>query len=255
MSFTEDELYMRTETDLSKVKAAAEMLLMTDIHETPYSPMVVQHPFTSSGIVGVKDSGEMKILDITENQENLRLWQTQMRKMIVEADSAFQIYMLVNKPYALMFLKFSEPYLSQEDLSKILASAWIISENPNSDANLTKRRLVSLFRSADPSVLMDEDERQTLAGLDETVTVYRGVTRHNANNVRALSWTLDYDTAKWFASRFGESGTIYEARINKERILALFKGRNEAEVIIDPKDLRNIRQRETLEFGMNMKTI
>lgn len=58
MSFTEDELYMRTETDLSKVKAAAEMLLMTDIHETPYSPMVVQHPFTSSGIVGVKDSGE-----------------------------------------------------------------------------------------------------------------------------------------------------------------------------------------------------
>lgn len=48
---------------------------------------------------------------------------------------------------------------------------------------------------------------------------------------------------------------VYEARINKERILALFKGRNEAEVIIDPKDLRNIRQRETLEFGMNMKTI
>jgi len=246
---------MRTETDLSEVKAVAEMLLMTDVHETPYSPMVVQHPFTSSGIVGVRADGEMKILDITENQENLRLWQTQMRNMIDEADSAFQIYMLVNKPYALTFLKFSEPYLSQEDLSKILASAWTMSENPNSDANLTKRRLVSMFRSADPSVLMDEDERRTLADLDATVTVYRGVTTHNANNVRALSWTLDYDTAKWFASRFGESGTIYEAQVKREDILALFKGRNEAEVIIDPKDLRSIRQRETMEIGMKMKTI
>lgn len=101
---------MRMETDLNEVKAVAEMLLMTDIHETSYSPVVVQHPFTSTGIVGVKENGEMKILDITENQENLSLWQKQVRRMIDEADSAFQIYMLVNKPYALTFLKLSEPY-------------------------------------------------------------------------------------------------------------------------------------------------
>lgn len=86
----------------------------------------------------------MRILDITENPENLRLWREQMQKMINDADSAFQIYMLVNKPYGLTFLKFSEPYLSQEDLSRILSSAWVMSENPNADANLTKRRLVSL---------------------------------------------------------------------------------------------------------------
>ena len=127
-----------------------------------------------------------------------------------------------------------------------------MSENPNADANLTKRRLVSLFRSADPSVLMDEDERQMLTDLEGTVTVYRGVTSYNAKNIRALSWTLNYDTAKWFASRFGEHGTVYEARVYKEHILALFNRRNEAEVIIDPKNLMNIEQRETLEMDMKM---
>ena len=243
---------MREITDLDRVKAVAGMLLMTDVHETAYSPMVVHHPFTASGMVGVRADGGLRILDITENPENLRLWREQMQKMINDADSAFQIYMLVNKPYGLTFLKLSEPYLSQEDLSRILSSAWVMSENPNADSNLTKRRLVSLFRSADPSVLMDEDERQMLTDLEGTVTVYRGVTSYNAKNIRALSWTLNYDTAKWFASRFGEHGTVYEARVYKEHILALFNRRNEAEVIIAPKNLMNIEQRETLEMDMKM---
>ena len=244
---------MQEKTDLSKVKDVAEMLLMTDVCETSYSPVVVQHPLTSSGMVGVRTGEELKVLDITENPENLRLWREQMRSLIDQADNAYNLYLLVNKPYGLTFLKLSEPYLSRNDLSKILSSAWIMSENPNSDVNLSKRRLVSLFRSADPSVLMDEDERQTLADLDPTVTVYRGVTAYNADKVRALSWTLEYDTAKWFATRFGEQGTVYKAQVYKERILALFKRRNEAEVIIDPKDLMNIEQRATL--GMDMKMI
>lgn len=243
---------MQEKTDLSKVKDVAEMLLMTDVCETSYSPMVVQHPFTSSGMVGVRTGGELEILDITENPDNLRLWREQMRRIIEKADSAYLLYLLVNKPYGLTFLKLAEPYLSRNDLSKILSSAWIMSENPNSDVNLTKRRLVSLFRSADPTVLMDEEERQMLADLDPTVTVYRGVTSYNADKVRALSWTLDYNIAKWFATRFGGRGTVYEAQVWREHILALFSRRNEAEVIIDPKDLMNIEQRETLEMDMKM---
>ena len=33
------------------------------------------------------------------------------------------------------------------------------------------------------------------AELDDTVTVYRGVTTINSDNLLALSWTLDYETA------------------------------------------------------------
>ena len=35
----------------------------------------------------------------------------------------------------------------------------------------------------------------------------------NAKNVKALSWTLDRDTAEWFAYRCGESGTVDEAQM------------------------------------------
>ena len=45
---------MREKTDLEKVKSIARMLLLTPVHKTPYSPVVVQHPFTSSGAEGMR---------------------------------------------------------------------------------------------------------------------------------------------------------------------------------------------------------
>ena len=48
---------MQKETDLEKVKSIARMLLMTPVHKTPYSPAVVQHPFTSCGIATAKKEG------------------------------------------------------------------------------------------------------------------------------------------------------------------------------------------------------
>ena len=62
---------MREKTDLEKVKSIARMLLLTPVHKTPYSPVVVQHPFTSSGIATAKKDGALQIIDITESEENL----------------------------------------------------------------------------------------------------------------------------------------------------------------------------------------
>lgn len=44
---------MKKETDLQKVKEIAGTMLMTPIHTTLYSPVIVQHPFTTSGITAV----------------------------------------------------------------------------------------------------------------------------------------------------------------------------------------------------------
>jgi len=79
-----------------------------------------------------------------------------------------------------------------------------------------------------------------------------GYQTHNAKNVKALSWTLNRDTAEWFAHRFDEHGTVYEAQIPKEHIYAVFLGRNEAEVIVDPKHLQGITpiQEQSEEFQM-----
>ncbi len=69
---------------------------------------------------------------------------------------------------------------------------------------------------------MDDDEYEQLQELEDTLTVYCGVTSYNAYNVKALSWTLNKETAKWFAHLFYEDGKVYEAQIDKEHIFAVF---------------------------------
>lgn len=243
---------MLHETNLNQVKTVAGALLLTDINETEFSPAIVQHPFTSSGITAVQRNGGLITLDIVQSKDDLRIWRAFMSERIRNAENAFEVYNMINKPYALTFLKFASPYLSKADFSELLADAWIRSENPNNDPNLSKSKLISMFKDADPAVLMDESEYKELKALDNPVTVYRGVTFHNAKNVRALSWTLDYGVAEWFSKRFDEDGTVYEAQINKEHILALFNGRNESEVIVDPKYLMDIEQAQEPNFGMKM---
>ena len=242
---------MKPTTDIEQVKSVARALLMTEVYKTPYSPMVVQHPFTSSGFVATTKDGVMQLLDITESEENLQAWQAFMRKQINSTDNAYEIYMMTNKPYSLTFLKYASPYLSKADFSKILADAWIRSENPNDDTNVSKSKLISMFKRADPHELMLESELQQYEELDEVVTVYRGVTSHNAKNIKALSWTLDREKAEWFANRFNEDGTVYEAEIEKTHIFALFNGRNESEVVVDPKFLMDIRISEEPVQGLN----
>ena len=207
---------MRETTDMTKVKSTARMLLWTDVHKTPYSPIIVQHPFTSSGFVFIP--GDEFPIDITKNAENLNRWREYMGKKVDEAVTASCICIMLNKAYGLTFLKLAEPYLSSADLSELLADAWIRSENPNMD-----------------------EERKRLAELDDTITIYRGVTPYNAKNVRALSWTTDIKKAEWFANRYGQCGTVYKAQISKAKVLAYFTGRGESEIIVNPKELKNLQ--------------
>lgn len=78
------------------------------------------------------------------------------------------------------FLKYAQPYLSNEDFTQMLADAWVRSESPNDDPNLSKKKLLALFKAADPTILMDEEERGMLRDLESPVTVFRGVTSYNA---------------------------------------------------------------------------
>ena len=130
---------MLRETNLDGVKSIARMLLMTPVHKTPYSPAVVQHPFTSCGIASLNKGGKFQLLDITAKEEDLKIWQEFMKSKIEGAENVWGIYAFINKPYGLTFLKFAEPHLSKEEFSKLLGDAWIRSENPNDDPNFTKR--------------------------------------------------------------------------------------------------------------------
>lgn len=244
---------MRNETDLNRVKWVAKQLVMIEPDLTEFSPVVVQHPFTSSGMVAIPSDEGIKHVDITKSPEELVSWQNYMKAQIDEAKSAYHIYMMTNKPYSMTFLKFAKPHLSQKDFSEILADAWIRSENPNLDKNFKQKELLQMFKDAAPHILMDKDEQKQLVELDDTVTVYRGVTTYNAKNIKALSWTLEQKTAEWFANRFGEDGTVYEAQIPKQHIYALLNGRGESEVIVDPKYLTDITESPIMEEDITLK--
>ena len=78
---------MRPETDMEKIRAAAKTLLHLDIRPTSLSPMVVSHPFTNSGFVGLRDEdGSVRIGAITEDQEALARWRQQVEAGIERAE-------------------------------------------------------------------------------------------------------------------------------------------------------------------------
>lgn len=81
-------------------------------------------------------------------------------------------------------------------------------------------------------------------GCDEPaypVTVYRGAALTHA---RGFSWTWDPYRAAWFAERtalFGFPAAIWEVTLPRDRLLATIggvEGRNEREVIVNPRRLR-----------------
>ena len=231
---------MRKKTDLEAVKAVALSLLYIDIYPTKFAPMIVQHPFTETATFPVEVDGELQMINLLEDEEALEDWQTTKKVEIKQAENAIQIYIMFTKPYIFAFLKFAKPYLSKEDLSRILGDAWSRVEQSNMDNNLSKVQLVALFKKCDPKLLMAEEEYKAFQEFPPVLTVYRGVTDYNKKQIKALSWTLDEKKAEWFATRYGEKGKVYKAKIQKEHTYAYFTNRSEAEVIVDPKYLEDI---------------
>ena len=62
-------------TNLTGVKALARSFLMFDPVDTEYSPLVVKHPFTDSGIVGLQEKGGgIRIGNICASPQDLDTW-------------------------------------------------------------------------------------------------------------------------------------------------------------------------------------
>lgn len=106
-----------------------------------------------------------------------------------------------------------------------------------------KRSILKLLRSQRPcrDRLMDDAERAALAQLPDVVTIYRGY--DHRNGAKGISWTLSKDKADWFANRWGGRGAVVATgQVNKADILAHFIGRQEAEVVVDPRHITVLKE-------------
>ena len=91
---------MKEEPDLIKIKGYANLLLISGIAKTPYSPAIVQHPFTNSGIVCLRNnSGQPELFDLTADRKALADWWKQLAVQINRAKSVMDIYTMLNKAY------------------------------------------------------------------------------------------------------------------------------------------------------------
>jgi hypothetical protein len=91
-----------------------------------------------------------------------------------------------------------------------------------------------MFKKADKKILMTEEDYEVFMSLPDEIVVYRGVAV--GRNPNGLSWTDDYEKAKWFSNRFNtekEVGYIQKAVVQKKNVLAYFNTRHEKELVCD----------------------
>jgi hypothetical protein len=191
------------------------------------------HPIFENGI---QYSGKTKeMVDITASEENLDMIRSEVKEAIEQAQDLMEVYLIIRGSYRLTFLKFIKNYLSPGDFGKLLADAWVNSENPNQDKNVSIAMAARWFRKADKTTLMTPEDYEVYKNLPDKVVVYRGVAV--GRNPKGLSWTASYKKAKWFANRFNredKSGYIQKAIADKKDILAYFNTRDEDELVIYP---------------------
>lgn len=218
--------------EISKIREMAKFFADIPIYDTRVGG-VASHPFTNTWITGIYDKDrKLTFVDLRKEDEQAK-WREQIKATIEESDLR-GICLMLNKPYILTFISYIESMLSDEELGMILGTFWTAIENITGDNNVNGMEIVKWFKRADKKSLMNEEELLVYESLPEEVTVYRGVTSYNRKKEKALSWTLDYEKAVWFANRFSTgTGEVWTMTVPKKRILCCFDGCSEQEAIVD----------------------
>ena len=82
-------------SNLESVKSMAINFLYQDIEETDYSPMLIIHPIFENGITAIKDNEGLKLVNILESEDNLRIAQEQIKQRILFATDIWEVYIII----------------------------------------------------------------------------------------------------------------------------------------------------------------
>lgn len=139
------------------------------------------------------------------------------------------------------FLYVSWTFFSSKDYNSFLRDAWTLSEFPH---QYEKSVLLFLFKISNWKQLMEKEEYEQFKELPDTITIYRG-TQDSKSPKKGLSWTIDKKVALFFKDRWKDAGVkgnkLYQAEIEKKYCFAYFKDREEEEIVLNPKHLKNFK--------------
>ena len=162
-------------------------------------------------------------------------------KKLQEAKTVFEVMSLLKKEYRLSFLNRVCDYISDEEFSINLVRAYVDTEIPDEDLDMSKGKLLEMFKKTNIEHTMTTEDKDILKSLGDKITVYRGVSDRKRDKIDYISWTYSYEQAEWFAKRYNEKSIVYKAEIDKQYIFALTNRRQESEIILDPNHLSNIQ--------------
>lgn len=229
-------MYETFEERRERVLSILEAMAMA-VPITPSKFGLLSHPLISSVFNMSPKSGQ--IIVVTE--ENKAQAFKERLEHLATLKTMGHIWIFVQKPYKLDLIFFARDVLTTDEFTGLLRDGWMATEFPHQSG---VRRMLSLFKRADKSKLMNKEEKEFYDSLPKIVTIYRGL-QGAKSPVRGISWTLDFEKAKWFASRWKtvvRPGNVVTAMIHKDHIFAYFQDRNESEIIVNPDFLRDVRE-------------
>ena len=219
---------MRKVTDMDNVLEVALTFLYLDPQPLDI-PLVVAHPFFNSPLFPVpSENGGTKMANVLDDEEGMRQVREHFEKKLQGCKNVHKILYYLQKQYRLVFLQHVRNFLSNEDFSKALGSAYTASENPNSDVDVSVSELKRWFRSADKKYLMSQEKYQHYLELPERLTVYRGI--HKAGIRR------DYPGRRTSRKQFG----LRNAFATREKLVFCFvqRFRNQRHWPIFPDEMK-----------------
>lgn len=122
-------------------------------------------------------------------------------------------------------------FLTPATLNLVLTEWWTSASYPS---EVSANTVIHLFSDAD-----FVSDRAGTARPTAPLVIYRG---GSIGAPRGVCWTTDPAIARFFAYRFGTTGrAIFSATAPPHGVLGIFFGRNESEVVVNPRTLRGLR--------------
>lgn len=228
---------MREITDLARIRQKTiEMLYECELDYDEVLDLLF-NDFIADRYIRLKDGEFRDLLKIEGYME----WAKETEERINDSDISTIFHVIIREPRVFNWVLLVKDYMSLEDFSYYYALAWQMVEHPGINNDLSY--LLGLFRSADPKVMMDEEEYEVWSNLPDEVILYRGIAK--SGNRQGLSWTLSKEKARWFKERYEktrERGILLMAKVPKKYCVCFFNRRNEEEIILDTT-VRNVMKR------------
>lgn len=210
--------------------------LLDHIQEGPMGKMI-HHPLIIEMFLPELDEIPNQLLEMINKRFE---YKKAAIEEAIDASDWHKYVFLHERPYRPPALDEAVFYgLSDREYWELVGEVWTDSENVWQYPNLWHNFWTMDFEGREH--VMDVAEQKTLLELPDEITVWRGSHHSVENASNGMSWTIDYEKAKWFANRYKRPERfLAEGKVKKEHVLAYFSGRNESEVLIMPENVEII---------------